>query len=601
VRLPFVLAWHFPNLTNYWNRGTSVLGARLGNWYTSRHPDAWAVARDVVARLPQLEAQTREFQETLFSSSLPPAVLDAVSSQMSILRTATCLRTEDGAFHAFEGCNDGDGSCPMDCTHVWNYEQALAHLYPDLERSMRQTDFGTNTRPNGRMSFRTLLPVTSGELWEYKPAADGQMGCLLKLYREWLLSGDTDWLRGLWPAARRALEWAWEPGSWDADRDGVMEGEQHNTYDIEFFGPNTMVGSLYLGALKAMAVMAEAVGDDKTAGRCTAVLASGQAKLDAQLWNGRFYRQRVVVPSAPPDGIAREDWHPSPVRPGESEPRYQYGSGCLSDQLLGQWFCHVVGLGYVLPEEHVRSALDAVFRHNWRSSLADHESCQRTYALNDEAGLLLCSWPEGGRPAYPFPYADEVWTGIEYQVAAHLIYEGRREDGLRIVEGLRARHDGVRRNPWDEFECGHHYARALASWSVLLALSGYAYSAPEGRLRFRPRTERAAARTERGTDGGGVFRCFFSTGTAWGLYTRSTRGGTVSHTLDVRRGTLRLRTLEVTAPGGAAGRALAVSGRGLSGAGAARLGDGLAAVDLGGEVTVEPGQPLRLRLRPAAA
>jgi len=432
----------------------------------------------------------------------------------------------------------------MDCTHVWNYEQSLAHLYPALERSMRGTDFQVNTRPTGRMSFRTLLPVVSGELWDYKPAADGQMGCVLKLFREWRLCGDTAWLRAIWPQARRAIEWAWAPRSWDADRDGMMEGEQHNTYDIEFFGPNTMCGTLYLGALKAAALMADAADDTAFAEQCRQVYESGRAAYDAQLWNGEYYDQRIEVREAHADPMGREDWHPSPIKPGETQPRYQYGPGCLSDQLLGQWFCHVAGLGYVLPEERVKQTMQAIVRHNWRADLSNHESCQRTYALNDEAGLLLCSWPRGGRPAYPFPYADEVWTGIEYQVAAHCVYEGLVAEGVRIVEGVRARHDGERRNPWDEFECGHHYARAMASWSVLLALSGYRYSAIDGTLAFAPAPEAM---------GGDTFRCFFSTGDAWGTVTAICNGkdgtdGTLS--LDIIEGTLPRTHVSVTFPDG---------------------------------------------------
>ncbi len=542
--LPFVLAWHFPELTNYWNRpgrglaaSSRVPGARLGNYYTTRHADAWAVAQEVAGALEGLRARTLAFKGALFDSTLPAEVLDAVSSQMSIIRTTTCLRTADGAFHAFEGCDDNAGCCPMDCTHVWNYEQALAHLYPALERSMRETDFRVNTRPTGRMSFRTLLPVVSGELWDYKPAADGQMGCVLKLYREWQLSGDTEWLRALWPQAKRAIEWAWAPGSWDADGDGVMEGEQHNTYDIEFFGPNTMCGTLYLGALKAAAAMGEALGDTAAAARFRQVYEAGRAGYDAQLWNGEYFQQRVEVREAPGDEGSSAEWHPSPIKPGEAQPRYQYGAGCLSDQLLGQWFAHVAGLGYLLPEARVKQAIGAIVRHNWRPDLSAHESCQRTYALNDEAGLLLCSWPRGGRPAYPFPYADEVWTGIEYQVAAHCVYEGLVDEGLAIVRGLRARHDGARRNPWNEFECGHHYARALASWSLLLALSGYRYSAVEGRLSFAPV---AQAMRE------GAFRCFFSTGSAWG--TVRVQGDALE--VEVAEGVLAVREVEVALPDG---------------------------------------------------
>jgi non-lysosomal glucosylceramidase len=506
--LPFYLGWHFPNLTNYWNREEAVKGQRIGNYYATQFANGWEAASALQARRTELEAGTREFHRALTESTLPEEVIDAVSSQMSIIRTTTCLRTEDGRFHAFEGCNDNSGCCPMDCTHVWNYEQALAFLFPELERSMRLTDFGVNTREDGRMSFRTLLPLAAGTLWGGPPAADGQMGCILKLYREWRLCGDDAWLRSLWPHAKQALQFAWQ--KWDADRDGVMEGEQHNTYDIEFYGPNTMMGTLYLAALRASARMARHLGEEAFAAECERLDQQGSRLYDEKLWNGEYYVQEVLTPSEPAEGLGEGTQSLS----ASGELRYQYGPGCLSDQMLGQWFAHVVGLGHVLPVERVRSTMAAVHRHNFRRDLTDHASCQRTYALNDEAGLLLCTWPNGGRPRYPFPYADEVWTGIEYQVAAHLIYEGLVEEGLEIVRGVRARHDGVRRNPWDEFECGHHYARALASWSVLLALSGFDYDAGEGRLRVAPRIAE------------GEFRCFFSTGTAWGTVALGRRSET---------------------------------------------------------------------------
>jgi hypothetical protein len=199
-----VLSWRLPNLVNYWGPfetlpGQSVVGQRMRNWYTCQWPDAWAVAREVCARLPELTAATRAFRDTLFGSTLPEPVLDAVSSQMSIIRTTTCLRTEDGRLHGFEGCDDNAGCCPMNCTHVWNYEQALAFLFPQLERSVRMTDYEYNTLPDGEQKFRTMVPLQTGVVWNYVAAADGQMGTLLKLYREWLISGDDAALRRLWP------------------------------------------------------------------------------------------------------------------------------------------------------------------------------------------------------------------------------------------------------------------------------------------------------------------------------------------------------------------------------------------------------------------
>jgi uncharacterized protein (DUF608 family) len=532
VELPVVLGWHFPNLVNYWGPldtvgGQSVIGQRMTNWYATQWPDAWAAAAETCQRLSEYTERTRAFRDVLFASTLPEEVLDAVSSQMSILRTTTGLRTSDGRFHGFEGCDDNAGCCPMNCTHVWNYEQAMAFLFPALERSVRRTDYEYNTLPDGDQKFRTMLPLQQGLVWNYVAAADGQMGTVMKLYREWLISGDDAYLRGLWPQAKKTLEFAWK--LWDPDRDGVMEGEQHNTYDIEFYGPNTMCGALYLGALRAAEEMARHLGDP-VADEYRRVYERGREGYDRQLFNGEFYVQSVRMPT--PEEVQKGHFpqrHPPAIREGEPEPRYQYGPGCLTDQLLGQWFAHVVGLGHLLPEEHVRSAARAIFRHNFRPSLAAHESCQRAYAVNEEACLLQCTWPNGGRPRYPFPYADECWTGGEYAAAGLLFYEGEIEAGLEVVRAVRARHDGVRRNPWDEFECGHHYARALSSWALLLALSGYEYSAPAGRLRFAPRVP------------AGEFRCLFTAGTAWGSVSIDEHGATVT----VAEGELRLHTLEV--------------------------------------------------------
>jgi len=232
--------------------------------------------------------------------------------------------------------------------------------------------------------------------------------------------------------------------------------------------------------------MAEHVGETETAARWAEAAELGAVRTDALLFNGEYYVQRT-------DDV---DAH-----------RYQYGLGCLSDQLLGQTHAHLVGLGHVLPAEHVRSAIGAVFRHNFRRDFSDYASVQRTYALNDDHGLVLCTWPEGGRPRIPFVYSDEVWSGIEYQVAANLIFEGLVSEGLTVVRAVRNRHDGIRRNPWNEAECGNHYARSLASWGVLVALTGAQWDAGARSLQLAPVAEAMV---------GEVFRSFFSTGSGWG-------------------------------------------------------------------------------------
>ncbi|MCS6954680.1 MAG: glycoside hydrolase family 116 protein, partial [Bryobacteraceae bacterium] len=217
----------------------------------------------------------------------------------------------------------------------------------------------------------------------------------------------------------------------------------------------------------------------------------------------------------------------------EKAGKYQYGNGCLSDQLLGQWFAEVVNLGKLLPHEHIRTALASIFKYNFCSDLGDFANVQRVYAMDQEKGLLLCSWPRGGRPLLPFVYSDEVWTGIEYQVAAHLMYEGMIKEGVAIVDAVRDRYDGVRRNPWNEIECGHHYARAMASWSLLLALSGFAWSAPSRSLRFRPRVSP------------NNFRCFFCAGVAWGTYAQRRLAEETVAEVAVKEGRLEIAELRL--------------------------------------------------------
>ncbi|NLC56070.1 MAG: hypothetical protein GX774_04460 [Armatimonadetes bacterium] len=531
--ITFLLAWHFPNRTAAgcgWQTAAPDDPGVVGNYYTTQFADAWDVAARLFPQIPQLEADTVRFVTSFCESDLPQAVKEAALNNLSTLRTQTCFRTADGNFFGFEGCQDQAGCCFGSCTHVWNYEQATPFLYPDLARSMRRVELSCSTTDEGVNSFRTVLPLANARHLG-KVAADGQMGVVMKLYREWRLSGDADFLAELWPKAKAALAFAWLPGSWDADQDGVMEGIQHNTYDVEFFGPNPLSGVYYLGALRAAEEMARAMDDTPFAARCRDLFTRGSAWMDAHLFNGEYYIQELRL--LPPGETPRPELTVGYGAADQARPDFQMGSGCLVDQLVGQYLAHVLGLGYLLNPDHVRQTLASIFRYNFRDPLYDHWNTMRTYALNDEAALLIASYPRGGRPERPFPYFTEVMTGFEYQAAAHMIYEGLEQEGLRVIEAIRARYDGRKRSPWDEAECGHHYARAMASWAAVLALTGFRWDGVEQTLTFAPRTR--AERT----------RVFWSIGSAWGTYRQQRLPDGWQVELAVLGGSLTLRRLVV--------------------------------------------------------
>jgi non-lysosomal glucosylceramidase len=515
----FILTWFFPNRVNSWRQYESAPLTR--NHYAIRFDSSWEVARHVVQRFPHLEDETRRFHGALFGTTLPPYVLDAISANIVPLRSNTCFWLEDGRFLGWEGCFDDRGCCEGSCTHVWSYAQTLAFLFPSLEREMRRIEFVVETEDNGYMPFRTAktfgeLSVWPGSNQEPEPAADGQMGSILRVYREWLLGGDIEWLETVWPGVKRAILYG--SARWDTDGDGVLDGRQHNTYDTEFYGPNPLCSIYYLAGLRAVEELAHVMDEPELARRCHEMFVRGSQRLDAMLWNGEYYIQLLD------DTIAH---------------KHQHGTGCLADQLLGQLYARILDLGELLPVEHARTATKSVFVHNFKPDFRNHVNTQRTFVLNNEAGLVLCTWPHGGRPEFPFPYSEEVWTGVEYQVAAQLIYEGWLGEGLTIVEAVRARHDGVRRNPWDEVECGHHYVRSMSSWALILALSGFHYNASAHSIAFAP-----VLNPEN-------FSCFFSTGSGWGIFSQQSRGDALNAWLELRYGNLSLHRLTLgptTAP-----------------------------------------------------
>lgn len=530
AEVTFLVTWNFPNRRAW--RSEEYGGINLGeyaneivgNAYSATHPDSWQTAVGVAARLDELEQATVDTIRAVVEVDCPTEVVEAALSNLSTLRSPTVFQTADGRYYGWEGVGDRAGSCFGTCTHVWGYEFATTLLFAEISQSFRRTQYLLCTDDQGLMSFRAGLPVNRSQSWEIA-AADGQMACLVHLYLDWRLSGNDALLAELWPAARRTMEFSWIPGGWDADRDGVMEGVQHNTMDVEYYGPNPQMGSWYLAALRACAEMATARGENEFAAQCTTLADSGSRWIDAHLFNGHYYRHEVRgVDSV--DDIAPGLRHRSMGSADTRDPDLQLGDGCLVDQLVGEYAARLVGLGGVLDPSHVRTTLASIHERNFLRDFGHHFNHMRSFVLGGESAVLMCTYDDDKRPARPFPYFNEVMTGFEYTAATGLLQTGSTEAGLEIIRAIRHRYDGAKRNPFDEAECGHHYGRAMAAWSAYATLNATAYDG-------RSRTLRVPADR----------RALWTTGSAFGTWTPG--AGPAAGTLRVVQGTVRIDQLIV--------------------------------------------------------
>jgi len=307
----------------------------------------------------------------------------------------------------------------------------------------------------------------------------------------------------------------------------VMEGCQHNTMDVEYYGPNPQMEFWYLGALRAGEEMAKHIGDKEFAKKCKSLFESGSAWTDANLFNGEYYIQDIRPPKTTADiypglqiGMGSRDL---------SNPDFQLGKGCLVDQLVGQYMAHICGLGYLADPDKVKTTLTNIQKYNYIEDFSARFNNMRSYVIGKESGLIMASWPNG-RLKVPFPYFAESMTGFEYAAAVGMIYEGQTDNGLKCIKAIRDRFDGQKRNPFDEPECGHHYARAMASWAAVLALSEFQYSAVDQSIHF--------------TDKPGTY--FWSNGYSWGTCEIKSTGKTTEATLKVLYGSLDLKTVSLT-------------------------------------------------------
>jgi non-lysosomal glucosylceramidase len=521
----FVISWNFPNCQNYWDTTAAELAEKAGipltwkNYYASLWKDSRESGAYTLKNMDRLYAETLLFKNALFGSTLPEEALDAVSANLSVLKSPSVMRLEDGTFYGWEGCFSNSGCCEGSCTHVWNYAQALPFLFPGLERSMRDADYRYNQQENGGMPFRLKLPLgikhpggtrtaVGSDDQGGRSCADGLFGNVLKVYRDWKISGDTAWLIKIWPSVKKSIEFAWDPtneDAWDPEKTGVLKGRQHHTLDMELFGPNSWLTGFYLAALKAGAEIAGHLGEGKTATKYMSLFKKGKAWADKHLFNGEYYCQLIDLKDKTiPERFkaSAEYWDDE-----HSEIKYQIGPGCGIDQVLAQWHANIYGLGEIFDPSQTRKALFSLFKYNFKKSMRDFPNPCRVYCLNDEKGLVVCAWPDASsRPSIPLTYSQETQNGYEYAAAGHMIQRGLIKEGMSVVKAVRERYNGEKRNPYNEFECGSNYARSMASYALLNAFSGFEFDMASGLIGFNPVLWKTRDK----------FRCFFSLASGWG-------------------------------------------------------------------------------------
>jgi uncharacterized protein (DUF608 family) len=439
VTVPFIVCWHVP-LREYESgmaKGRIADGGiKIKNHYATEFHDVQDVTDHVSAHIRLLRDKTFTFSDVMVNSSVPKDVLDAAISNLSSLKTNLLMRDERGRIRGYIGLDNDAGCCPGLCQPAWNYAQSMAAVFPSLERNAVNECF-TGTFQQDPMSPE---------------------GIVLRVYREWKMSGDNAWLGMMWQKVRNAL-----PGKLEE-------------------APGSR-GTLYLGALKAYAEMAMVMNAPQEAERYNVLFKKAREDYIDSNWNGHYFFQSAHM---------------------SGETNGQPVQVCCSDQLLGQYLAFVSGMGYILDTTVVQTVLESIFRHNFHREMREADNPQRIFAVNGEPGLINCSWPGGNPNVHLCEHSHEVWSGMEYQVAATSVFAGLLEEGMKITSGVRSRYTGNNRNPFAEVESGRHSARALSSWAVYQAMAGYRWDGVGQRMRFTPAVDVLP------------IRFFWSTATAWG-------------------------------------------------------------------------------------
>ena len=352
---------------------------------------------------------------------------------------------------------------------------------------MRENTILHGTYEHGKTTFRIPLPLGRKIDQFFRPCLDGQMGEIIKCYREWKISGDTEWLRKHADSIFEMLEFAWSEANvdrWDANCDGVLEGRQHHTLDMELFGPSSWLQGFYLLALDCAAKIADILEDKTRAEKYKRLYDQGKAWTNAHLFNGEYFCQKIdLKDKSILDKFSASDayWNDE-----VEEIKYQVAEGCIIDQMLADWHAAIIGLDGIFDVDKKRKALESLYQYNYKPSMRAVTNMFRNFALNDESGTIMCSYPNDKAPSIPILYFSETMTGFEYALGGLMLSQGLLTEGEKVVKAVRDRYDGEKRNPWSEIECGHNYARSMASYALLLIYSGFSFDMTKNYIGFKP-------------------------------------------------------------------------------------------------------------------
>ncbi|MGJ8639213.1 MAG: GH116 family glycosyl-hydrolase [Opitutaceae bacterium] len=524
----FAVSWRVP-VVDYGVRFGRKGTARGRYQYASLRSSAAEAAAQVASRESDLYGTTKQWVDTWYDSTLPYWFLERAFIPIDCMQTQMVQRVfPKGEKEAVYNMEEGVRCCPGNCTHVWNYAQGLARIFPEIERECRdQIEYGHGfNEENGMVFFRyTMQDGAKGR----DDALDGTCGTILRVLRESQMTTDYSFLASIWDRVKLSMDFVIK--EWDADEDGILSGAQHNTLDEPWYGRVPWLINTYHAALRAAAVMARQMKQPAVAQRYEGIIAKGAPVMVKELWNEDF-GYFVHIP------------------PQDETQMHGSTNGCHIDQVLGDSWLYEVGLDPILPRDKTRKALKALWKYNFTPDVGAFRKVMkngRWYAGPGDAGLVMTSFPNGkvepksGHKGYA-GYLNECMTGFEWQVATHMLREGMIEEPLAIGKAIYDRYSADKRNPYNEIECSDHYSRAMASYGTYLAACGYRYDGPEAKLGFGPKLSPED------------FKAAFTTAEGWGRFTQTVDSGRQVAGIELRYGRLQLKELTLDTVRGVAAK-----------------------------------------------